>query len=453
MGGNPPIIICTRTNSARVPRKAFKRVAGLPAIEHILQRIKPSGYPVILAVPGGCDDYNHLQEAYDVIIHRAHDDSPLHRMADAAITTGFSNEASHVVRITHDDLLIDCQSMTELVNYCRFENAGYGTSKGILDGAGVEVIGMQNLLMAARESQVPIEHISYFVKDGPNSKVVTLEPRASIKRGYRLTMDYPEDALVLEIVLRKIGALASNDEICAFMDSNPWLARVNRQPLVSFYTCAYNAEKYIRKAIMSVLHNGIGEFEHIIVDDGSEDNTLLEIAQFSGEPRIRIVLNERNMGLASSSNRALKMARGRFVMRVDADDQVVPGAVENMVFKMMESNDAVIYPAYHRFDGNGNGDKAEVTNPHTFALFNPREFHHAGCALMNTKILNEIRFKDGLRHWDSMELHQRMSKRFKVGYYDAAGFFYRQHPGSMSRKDLAERERIKKEIQSEGRTL
>lgn len=440
-----PIIICTRPDSARVPGKVFRKIAGVPAIEHILNRVKPSGLPVILAVPAFCELYDKYADR-QVQIFRGYDKSPLHRMAAAKGMNREVMDAKYVIRITHDDLLIDCKSMMDLLSACESEDAGYGVMNGILNGAGVEVIAGQNLMQAAIDNSDAVEHISYFVQNKPNPRTIRLDCRREIRRDYRLTLDYPEDALLLEIVLRRLGPNASCDEICAFIDTHPWLINVNRQPMVSVYTCAYNAEDYIERTILSVLRNGFSDIEYIIVDDGSTDETLLEIAKFADDPRIKIVLSPANEGLASASNRAISKARGRYVLRVDADDQLIPGAIESMLRIAIQEDAAAVYPAYHKIDGNGNGNSAEMTSPHTFALFRPDEFHHAGCALMNTKILNEVRFKDGLRHWDSLELYSRLSKRFNIAYMMQAGFFYRQHSKSLSKSDPATRERIRKEI-------
>ena len=440
-----PIIICTRPESRRVRRKVFRKIAGISAIEHILRRVQKSQLPIILAVPESCHEYDDLGEVYDVRIFRGYSDSPLHRMAAAVGPHTEFTDASHVVRITHDDILIDLESMMDLVAFCQEWRQGYGISKGILGGAGVEVIAMENLQEAARVNYRPIEHVSYFVKESPNGKVAQIGPRASIRRDYRLTMDYPEDVLLLEMVLRRLGPMADNDAICAYLDARPWLLNVNRQPLVTLYTCAYNAEKFIDRTILSVLNSGFTDFEYLIVDDGSTDGTLEEVAKFITHPQVRVLTNDANAGLASSSNHALANARGRYVMRVDADDQILPGAVDRLIHRIEETGAAVVYPAYHQLIGT-DGIDPDTTNPHTFAVYPGNVNHHAGCAMMNTSILNEIRFKDGLRHWDSLELFSRISKRFKVEYVNEPTFFYRQHARSLSKSDPLERKQILEEI-------
>jgi len=93
------------------------------------------------------------------------------------------------------------------------------------------------------------------------------------------------------------------------------------QPLVSIITITYNHEKYIGKCINSVLNQTFHNWEHIIVDDGSFDQTPKEIAQFR-DKRIRYV-RQNNVGvfnLDKTYNKALHLSRGRFIAILEGDD-------------------------------------------------------------------------------------------------------------------------------------
>ena len=80
----------------------------------------------------------------------------------------------------------------------------------------------------------------------------------------------------------------------------------------------YNGEKYIRKAVESVLNQTLSEFELIIVNDGSSDNTL-DIINSYQDKRIKII-NQSNQGPGASRNNALDIARGEYIMFLDSDD-------------------------------------------------------------------------------------------------------------------------------------
>lgn len=436
------VVICTRRESSRLPGKALRRIAGRPAIEHILQRLKPTGLDVILAVPERDGDA-FLSAAVKnlALIRCGNDESPLHRMADAMIRW-CKPLPKYVVRITHDDILIDAQTVTELLAVVEREGAGYGITPDIVDGAGVEVIHTANLMWAAEHIKEPVEHISYYVRGDcgvPMPKIVRHHPRMAVQRPYRLTMDYPEDAAVLEAVLGRLGPDASVDNICSFLDQNPWILAHNKLPEVSLYTCARNAAATIRATLESVVD--VGD-EYVVVEDASTDDTLLKIlgAKALGQ-RMRLIVNEENLGLASSSNVALKACRGRYVMRVDADDKVKPGALWEMKQLMQRTGAAIVYADYTEID-----EHDQVVRHHAPAA----EHHHAGCALMDARLINELRFREGLRHWDSLELYNRVQARFPIAYVGEPLWFYRVRRDSMSHQDTPERRRALASVMGHG---
>jgi len=103
-----------------------------------------------------------------------------------------------------------------------------------------------------------------------------------------------------------------------------------KKPLVSIMMPAYNAGKYIGRAIESVLAQTYENWELIIIDDCSTDNTY-EIAASYKDPRIRILRHEQNMGVGSSRNDALSASRGQWVAVLDADDEWLPQRLERLI--------------------------------------------------------------------------------------------------------------------------
>jgi glycosyltransferase involved in cell wall biosynthesis len=90
-------------------------------------------------------------------------------------------------------------------------------------------------------------------------------------------------------------------------------------PLVSVIMPAYNSANYIYEAIFSILNQSFSDFEFIIIDDGSTDNTLLEISKFT-DNRIVLLKNNTNKGIVYSLNYAISIAKGILIARMDADD-------------------------------------------------------------------------------------------------------------------------------------
>lgn len=110
-------------------------------------------------------------------------------------------------------------------------------------------------------------------------------------------------------------------------------------PKISVILSVYNGEKYIKEAMQSILDQTFGDFEFIIIDDGSVDKTSQVLDGFQ-DPRIVRLKNEKNIGLVKSLNRGLEMARGEFIARMDADDITYPQRFEKQI-RFLEQNPSV----------------------------------------------------------------------------------------------------------------
>ena len=107
-------------------------------------------------------------------------------------------------------------------------------------------------------------------------------------------------------------------------------------PLVSVLMTAFNRELYIAEAIQSVLDSTFKDFELIIVDDCSSDDTNKIARQFeSKDPRVKVYLNEKNLGDYPNRNRAISYATGEYIMFVDSDDKILIDGIENCINTMM----------------------------------------------------------------------------------------------------------------------
>jgi len=118
---------------------------------------------------------------------------------------------------------------------------------------------------------------------------------------------------------------------------------MTRPPAVSILTTCYDREAYLGQAIESVLASSFEDFEYIIVDDGSSDSSV-EIAQryAAADPRIRVHVNERNLGDYPNRNRAASFAQGEYIKYVDSDDIICPHGLQVMVECMRRFPDAAL---------------------------------------------------------------------------------------------------------------
>lgn len=127
------------------------------------------------------------------------------------------------------------------------------------------------------------------------------------------------------------------------------------EPRVSVLVPCYNYGHYIAQTLTSLLEQTLPDFEILVVDDASTDNTPEVLARFSGDPRLRILRNETNKGNVRSFNDAVKLLRGRYWSLVSADDYCIrPDALERQV-ALFESDPRVgmVYSAYNVVDDTG----------------------------------------------------------------------------------------------------
>lgn len=108
----------------------------------------------------------------------------------------------------------------------------------------------------------------------------------------------------------------------------------------------YNGEKYLCEAIDSILNQTFKDFEFLIINDGSTDGTA-EILQSYRDPRIKIIINEKNMGLTKSLNIGLKIANGEYIARMDADDISLPKRLEKEVAFLDQNKKIGLVGAYY----------------------------------------------------------------------------------------------------------
>jgi glycosyltransferase involved in cell wall biosynthesis len=107
--------------------------------------------------------------------------------------------------------------------------------------------------------------------------------------------------------------------------------------LLSVLMTSYNRQQYIAEAIDSVLESTYTNFELIIVDDGSKDKTVSIAQSYAAkDPRVRVYINEQNLGDYKNRNRAASYATGEFIMYVDSDDKILKDGFERCIRAMQQ---------------------------------------------------------------------------------------------------------------------
>lgn len=145
------------------------------------------------------------------------------------------------------------------------------------------------------------------------------------------------------------------------------------KPLVSIIIPAYNAEKYIDRCLDSISEQTYPNWECIIINDGSVDQTEERIKEWIRmERRFRLV-SQRNAGMGQARNRGISLAKGRYLTFVDADDWVEPSYVEDMLMAVLRNNADICKSNfwYHDMENDKVSEAGieEAVNPYSFEVY------------------------------------------------------------------------------------
>jgi len=148
--------------------------------------------------------------------------------------------------------------------------------------------------------------------------------------------------------------------------------------LVSIIMPSYNTAKFIEETVNSVLNQTYTNWELIIVDDCSTDNTDEVVSQFNDE-RIKYIKNEKNSGAAISRNRALREAKGKWIAFLDSDDVWLPEKLEKQIAFMENNGYKFTYAQYEEIDEDSKPRNVFVSGPRKITKAGMYNFCWQGC--------------------------------------------------------------------------
>jgi hypothetical protein len=150
--------------------------------------------------------------------------------------------------------------------------------------------------------------------------------------------------------------------------------------IVSIITPSYNSEKFIRDTMESVLFQTYKNWEMIIVDDVSPDNSNEIIEKYSKkDSRIKLIKLEKNSGPAVARNRAIQEAKGRYIAFLDADDLWKPEKLEKQIKFMEEKNCALSYSTYETMSEEGVLQNKYINPPLKISYKDLLKSNYIGC--------------------------------------------------------------------------
>jgi glycosyltransferase involved in cell wall biosynthesis len=222
---------------------------------------------------------------------------------------------------------------------------------------------------------------------------------------------------------------------------------MNSLPKISVIICTYNHAQYIKKAIDSVLNQAYQDFEIIVVDDGSTDNTKNIVNHFGNS--IKYIYQD-NRGLASARNTGIHASKGEFVTFLDADDYYLK---ENLKIKILflENNPQVswVYSDWQYFDEKGNYlekgsvrfryanknlNNKNLNNKLFERLLYKRNFISCCAAVVKKSVLEDVGYFDpNVICLEDYDILLRISLKHPVYYINEVSLMVRDIPGSLSK--------------------
>lgn len=209
-------------------------------------------------------------------------------------------------------------------------------------------------------------------------------------------------------------------------------------PQVSIITPLHNSAAYIAETINSVLAQTFQDWEMIIVDDKSSDDSVSIVEHLiEQEPRITLVKLNENSGAAVARNNAIDLAKGRYIAFLDADDLWLPEKLEKQLAFMREAKAAFSFTAYQRI--NEHGEKGTVVGvPSKISYGEMLKTSVIGCltAIYDTQTLGKVKMPL-IRKRQDYALWLQLLKKTPLAYgMQTSLALYRVHEKSISSNKL-----------------
>lgn len=217
---------------------------------------------------------------------------------------------------------------------------------------------------------------------------------------------------------------------------------------ISVYMASFNYADFIEEAINSVIHQTLEDWELIVINDGSTDDTAEVLKQYETNQKIRII-HQQNKGLNITNNIALRLARGEYIMRLDADDYLDENALSVLSDSLDRNKEFdLVFPDYYEVDENGKVldlIRRDKLDNDVEILDLPA---HGACTMFRTNTLKRLGgYIEDFQCQDGYELWLRFIQKYKPKNINIPLFYYRQHSKSLTKnkkKILDTRREIKK---------
>ena len=204
--------------------------------------------------------------------------------------------------------------------------------------------------------------------------------------------------------------------------------------LVSIITPTWACAKFICETIYSIQAQTYQNWELLIQDDCSTDNTYLVVEPLANlDPRIKYQCNEKRSGAAITRNNALKRANGRWIAFLDSDDLWYPTKLEEQIKYMKKNKYSFSYTSYEEIDENDVTNGVEVTGPKKITKMGMYRYCWPGCltVMYDAEKIGKIQIAD-IKKNNDYAMWLKVIKKANCYHYDKVLAQYRKRSGSIS---------------------
>jgi len=211
---------------------------------------------------------------------------------------------------------------------------------------------------------------------------------------------------------------------------------------ISIIVPSYNNEKFLPECIESVLIQTFTDFELIIVEGGSKDNSLKIIQKYAEiDNRIRVIVHPNNLGVSKARNDGILASKGEFIAILDSDDVMLTTRIEELYSEISKDpNYGLAHSDVYVIDENGviNGKiigREQYSRGHICGEVLKRRGCHIGYPIFRKKCLIQAGLYDeNLRGGEDYDLYTRITQCFPVAYVQKPLILYRRHGSNASSK-------------------
>lgn len=208
------------------------------------------------------------------------------------------------------------------------------------------------------------------------------------------------------------------------------------KPTISVVMSVYNGQQFLKQAVQSILNQSFSDFEFIIIDDGSTDKSA-EIIRKLGDSRVRLV-HQTNHGLVNALNKGLRLARGTFIARQDADDISKPTRFKKELdWISAEPRRAVVGSFFTYIDTKESKPSITLTTPTKHKdllrmLYFNNPFAHGSTMIRRDALVEVGGYRNNYGHNEDYDLWSRIGKHWIMGQIPEVLYLYRINENGIS---------------------